>query len=93
LGLASRRPLTIGTPGSLAVTADERQVLTLVAAAQADRPALFEAQLQWIARREQREVLRIAAKALAAALAANDLRLALPPAEPPVVCERAAATA
>ncbi len=93
LAFASRRQLTIGTPGCMAVTADERQVLTLLAAAQADVPALFEAHLRWLAKSEQRHILKIAAGALATALKVNDLHLALPAAEIPTVCERDLAVA
>jgi hypothetical protein len=38
---------------------------------------LFEANLRWLARAEQRHVLKIAAEALATALKLNDLCLAL----------------
>jgi hypothetical protein len=88
LGFASRRRLAIGEPGSLAVTADERQMLTLVAAAQAAAPALLEAHLRWLTEPDRRHVLQIAAGALANALAANDLRVALPKLDRPQVCER-----
>lgn len=63
LALASRRPLSIGSPGRLAVTADERRILILLAAAQAGTPSLFEAHLRWLARAEQSHTLKIAARA------------------------------
>jgi hypothetical protein len=88
LGYACRRPLAIGLPSSLAVTADERRVLTLVAAAQAAAPALFEAHLCWLARPDQSQVLRIATGALAAALHVHDLQLSLPDLQTPDICAR-----
>ncbi len=92
LAFASRRPLMIGPPGS-DISPDERQALTLIAAAQADVPALFEAHLRWVARHDRRDVLRITAGALATALRANHLHLALPDLEPPEICVRKLASA
>lgn len=88
LAYAGRRRLTIGPPGGLAVTTDERQVLTLLAAAQARKPALLEANLRWLARPDQCHVLQIATGALATALKMNDLHLALPAGRVPTMCER-----
>ena len=88
LGFACRRRLAIGEPGAPAVTADERQVLTLIAAAQAATPALMEAHLRWLTEPDRRHVLQIAAGALANALKANELRLALPKPDRPNVCQR-----
>jgi hypothetical protein len=93
LAVASRRQFVIGAPGCAAVTADERQVLTLLAAAQAQSPALLEAHLRWIAIAEKRHVLEIATGALARALAFNQLSVALPKHEMPAVCERPRAVA
>jgi hypothetical protein len=93
LGISSRRRLRIAAPGSLAITADERQVLTLLAAAQAGTPALLEAHLRWIARPDKRDILEIATSALATALSVNELRLAIPDAEMPTICERKLAIA
>ncbi|MEI9988581.1 MAG: hypothetical protein WDM86_00965 [Rhizomicrobium sp.] len=93
LAMAGRRRFAIGAPGCLAVTADERQVLILVAAAQADTPALLEAHLRWIAVPEKRHLLEIATGALARALSTNDLHIALPAQEMPSVCERKLAVA
>ncbi|HZC15917.1 MAG TPA: hypothetical protein VE309_04075 [Caulobacteraceae bacterium] len=73
-----RRWLVIGSPGSSERTADERRMLTLIAAAQADEPPLFEAHLDWLARAEARHVLAIGARALATALSVHGLCLALP---------------
>ena len=88
LGFASRRPLTIGAPGCPEITADERQALTLLAAAQADAPAMLEAHLRWIAIAEKQLVLQIATNALARALAVNDMHLDLPERILPTACER-----
>jgi hypothetical protein len=88
LGFASRRPLIIGAPGCPAITADERQALTLLAAAQADAPAMLQAHLRWIALPEKRTLLKIATSALARALAVNDMHLDLPAHILPTQCER-----
>lgn len=78
LGHASRRQLALQAPDPFGVTSDERQVLTLLAAAQADDRTLFQAHLSWLARPQQRHALKIAACALATALRANRLVLPLP---------------
>lgn len=78
LAVASRRQFVIGAPGCAAITADERQVLTLLAAAQADCPALLDAHMRWIAIPEKRRILEIATRALARALLFNELNLVLP---------------
>ncbi|MEI9985338.1 MAG: hypothetical protein WDN69_20380 [Aliidongia sp.] len=88
LAFAGRRAFVFGPPGSLTVTADERQILELIAAAQAGRPALFEAHLQWLARPDRRPVLQITAGALATALKVNDLHLTVPEVPAPVACRR-----
>jgi hypothetical protein len=78
LARASRRRLVVGPPVCLALTADERQVLTLLAAAQAGHCAAFDAHLGWLARRETRPALSIGARALANAFADHELELPLP---------------
>jgi hypothetical protein len=88
LAVASRKPLTIGTPGCPEITADERQALTLIAASQAKAPALLEAHLRWIAIPEKRLVLQIATNALARALAVNEMVLDMPEHILPTACER-----
>lgn len=93
LGVASRKRLVIGAPGCLAITEDERQVLTLLAAAQAESPALLEAHLRWIAASGKRHILQIATGALAQAFADHDLRIALPAYAMPSLCERPRAVA
>jgi hypothetical protein len=75
LAFAARRQLAIGAPCALAITPDERRILTLIAAAQAEMPGLFEAHLRALARPERRHVLQLAAGALATALLVNELRL------------------
>jgi hypothetical protein len=80
LAFAGRRRLRIGWGGYAGITPDERQLLSLVAAAQAgDRPQL-EAHLRWLAGAERRATLAIATQALGAALAAHGMRL--PPPHP-----------
>lgn len=93
LAVASRKQFAIGAPGCLAITADERQVLTLLAAAQAESPALLEAHLRWIAAPEKRHVLQIATGGLARALAENELGIALPALDMPSQCDRPRAVA
>ncbi len=88
LAVASRRPLAISAPGCPNITAGERQILTLLAAAQADAPAMLEAHLRWIAIPEKRIVLAIATSALARALAVNKMVLDLPERILPTACER-----
>ena len=44
----SRRPLTIGRPGSLGMTRDEQQLLAAYSAAQRGDEARFEAHLTWL---------------------------------------------
>lgn len=79
LAFASRRQLVIRAPDPFGVTSDERQVLTLLAAAQSEDHALFQAHLRWLAPAERRRELQIAAHALATAFRVNNLPLALPP--------------
>lgn len=78
LGAASRRHLAFSAPNPFDVTADERQVLTLLAAAQADDHALVQAHLRWLARPQQRQELQRATYTLATTLRASNLPLALP---------------
>lgn len=88
LARASRRRLAIGPPCCLALTADERQVLTLLAAAQTDHSAVFEAHLRWLATRDARPALAIGARALATAFGVHELQLPLPPLPAPERCTR-----
>lgn len=81
LAFARRRPVAVGLPGRVALTIDERRVLSLLAALQADEPARLEAHLRWMSTPARRLDLRIAAAALARALAVNGLLLAPPPAQ------------
>ncbi|HVJ51835.1 MAG TPA: hypothetical protein VM689_05200 [Aliidongia sp.] len=92
LDFAGRRKLTVGSPGSLALSPDERLALSLLGAAQADMPALFEARLRWLARPEARPALAIATGALATALSVNGLHLARPRTDGPTMCARELAT-
>lgn len=71
LAYASRRPLSAGHPGCERLTGDERQLLNLIAAAQAEDADLFEANLRWLARAELRTSLTMTANAFAHALTAH----------------------
>jgi hypothetical protein len=71
LAYASRRPLVPGHPGCDWLTGDERQLLTLIAAAQAENLPLFEANLRWLARADLRASLAMTANAFANALRAH----------------------
>jgi hypothetical protein len=93
LAYASRRQMVLGHPGYLGLTADERQVLTLLAALQNRRLALFDAHLAWLSKPDRRQTLSIGAGALAAALSANDLHLTVPNAVAPTRCDRQIAVA
>lgn len=77
LGYASRRRLSLRAPGWPTLSSNERQLLNLLAAAQAGDHALFEANLCWLTRLQRRHALRIAACALSTALAANQLVLGM----------------
>lgn len=88
-----RRELSIGHPGCPSLTADERQVLMLVAAAQNGREAQFDAQLRWLAADDDRPTLAMTARALATALVYNRLTLTPPASQLPTTCEREALTA
>jgi hypothetical protein len=75
LAYAGRNRLIIGYPGCAAPTADERQCLMLIAAAQTGDEVRFEAHLRWLARAERRPALEISAYALATAIEVHDLQL------------------
>jgi len=68
VALCSNRRMKVAYAGCLGRTSDERQVLALIAAAQAGNEARLEAHLRWFARSEARLVLRVSAHALGAAL-------------------------
>jgi hypothetical protein len=76
LGYAARRRVAFGPPGWPGLTGDERRLLSLMAAAQAEDGPLFEAHLSWLARREARRPLGLAARGLAAAFAEHRLWMA-----------------
>jgi len=88
LGFSSRRRLNMRAPGWPTMTADERRILTLLAAAQAGDCALLEAHLCWLTRPHRRHELQIAVCAFATALAASNLVLSLPAPSPPASRER-----
>lgn len=92
MGRAARRPIQIGTPGTLAVTWDENRILTLLAAAQKwaedGDQARVDAHLQWLASPAQRPALAQVTLALGQLLAAHGHFLSLPA---DTVCTGAAA--
>jgi hypothetical protein len=71
LAYVSRRTLSAGHPGCEWLTGDERQLLNLIAAAQAEDADLFDANLRWLARAELHTSLAMTANAFAHALTAN----------------------
>lgn len=83
LARAGRRRLCVAPPGSVVLTGDERQILSLLAAAQVEDMTQFEAHLCWLAYSRARTGLAGAARLLAAALLANNLPLVLPAAVRP----------
>lgn len=82
LSHAARRRVCIGHPGSFGLTADERRLVSLIAAAQNDDRSRLDALTCWFARGGTQPLLAIAARALATAFAANDLWLSAEPARP-----------
>jgi hypothetical protein len=82
LGRAARRPVQIGTPGTLAVTWDESRILTLLAAAQRcsqeGDQARVDAHLQFLALPAHRPVLAEVTLTLASLLATHGHLLSLP---------------
>lgn len=75
LGHGSRRPLTIGHPGLLAFTPDERQVIALLAAAQAEDDVRLRAHLEWLIRSDCQCTATIAARTFARLLADHGVNL------------------
>lgn len=65
LGQGSRHRLTIGHPGCLQVTADEHQMLALIAACQSGNDILLQSHLSWLVRPCQRKSVEEAARGLA----------------------------
>jgi hypothetical protein len=82
LGHGSRRPLTIGHPGLLGFTRDERQVIALLAAAQAGDDTWLSAHLEWLIRADCQCTATIAARTFARLLADHGVKLALTEATP-----------
>ena len=78
LAYAGRPRLQIGYPGCAVLTADERQCLLLIAAAQTGDEVRFDAHLRWLARAGFRPALSISARALGTALKVHDLLLPRP---------------
>jgi hypothetical protein len=82
LSYTARRRICIGHPGSFGLTADERGLVGLIAAAQNDDQSRLDAVACWFARSDAQPHLAIAARALASAFAAHQLWLAAPPLRP-----------
>jgi hypothetical protein len=91
LARAGRRHLQLGIPGWPALTLDERLILAVFAAAQAEAPARLRAHLAWLFRGESSASLETAAGVVAAALARNGHRLPLPEAPLPATTGEAPA--
>jgi hypothetical protein len=87
LGHGSRRTLSIGHPGLLAFTPDERQVIALLAAAQAGDDVRLSAHLEWLIRADCQCTATIAARTFAQLLADHGVVLTqrAAPAEWPVM--------
>lgn len=56
LGRAGRRRFRIAQPDCLSLTGDEKQLLALIAAAQAEKQYVMAAHLHWLVRSEQQSV-------------------------------------
>jgi hypothetical protein len=78
LGAGSRHPLSVGHPGCIELTADEAQMLAMLAAMQARHAALFDAHLCWLVRPECRKAVTVAARILARLLSLERIRLPPP---------------
>lgn len=83
LNHGSRHILDVGHPACPnitfdAITSDERQMLTVIAAAQADDETLLAAHLSWLVRSDRREDVAQAVQALGRLLQARGMYLPLP---------------
>ena len=77
LNHGSRHILGIGHPSCQTITWDERQMLTVIAAAQAGDDALLQSHLIWLVRSDRREDVAQAVQALAGVLRARGMCLPL----------------
>ena len=77
LALYGRRQLSVGMPGSAALTLSEQQLLRLFAAAQVGATQLVEAHLAWLIRRNAALRTELVIDCVAAALRARGHRLRL----------------
>src|SRR5260221_3309776 len=75
LGQAARRSISVGHPEWFGLTGDERQILSMIRAAQHDDPTRLDALICWFARAEFQPDLAIAAQALATAFAIHGLEM------------------
>lgn len=78
LNHGSRHILDVGHPSCVNITSDERQMLTVIAAAQADDEALLQSHLTWLVRGDRREDVTQAVQALGQVLQMRGMRLPLP---------------
>jgi hypothetical protein len=78
LNHGSRHVLDVGHPGCPTITFDERQLLTVIAAAQADDAPLLTSHLTWLVRSDRREDVAQAVHALGRILRAQGMCLPLP---------------
>lgn len=78
LNHGSRHILDVGHPACPNITFDERQMLTVIAAAQADDQTLLASHLSWLVRGDRREDVAQAAQALGRLLQARGMYLPLP---------------
>ncbi|WP_304219437.1 hypothetical protein [Phenylobacterium aquaticum] len=78
LGLHGRRKVTLCAPGSYALSCDERLLLALFGAAQAEDYARMEAHLAWLLADAPRPPFGAAACLVAQAFGMNDLTLRVP---------------
>lgn len=78
LNHGSRHVLDVGHPGCQTITFDERQLLTVIAASQADEGTLLTSHLTWLVRSDRREDVAQAVHALGRILRAQGMCLPLP---------------
>ena len=78
LSQGCRRMLTVSYPGCADITADERQMIAILAAMQAEDDALLRSHLSWLVKKDYRSCVLDAAQILAELLKQQGLYLALP---------------
>jgi hypothetical protein len=78
LSHGSRHMLNVGHPGCPNITSDERQMLAVIAASQADNHALLLSHLSWLVRRDRRDEVAQATHALGRLLTLRGMGVPLP---------------